>query len=318
MSLNKQSPTPADLVAVKAAREVALLRRWMAGEVLPTSEMAELVHVLPASVLANPPAPENSKSIDDYAREIGASRRTIFRWQQIGRDAKDWCPLDKPSRMLDWWGRNMGKRPPAYLIAWVERPREAVTVPPAAPSGGASAPDAALPSLAKPGQPPLPREAQSINLSALGGFGLDSAVAILRQTVEARSLALATAYLSTDDSAQQRAQAKFDEAVEELRKAEKALLDIQKARGDLAPKSEFTADLVTLATALRGMHARMPDNVVAELRKSGVVFTEEQLAAIRTAIASTRAVEQHLLRNARHWRAHVDGEVTPALAPAAA
>ena len=300
-----------DIAALNRSRQQRLLERWSSGARLTASEKDEIAPLIATRPpgFDNPPPSEDpstlclepplARSPEQYAAEIGASRRTIFRWLAAGRSVNDYCPLDHPADMLAWWDRRMSKRPPACLVRWVE-------------ARAASSP----PSSSPENSPADPRDAVSVNLTDLHGYGLEAAVVILRRSVEARANALSEAYKSTDDSAQQRAQGKFDAAVEELRKAEKALHDLQKARGDLAPRSEFTTDLVSLASALRGMRRRMPDNIIGALRKSAAAFSEEQLVAVRAAVDLERAAEENLFRNARHWRTLPDGEILPLAAPA--
>lgn len=311
------APTAESLSALKRASEVALLRRWLSGELLPQSDMAALMHVLPAEVLANPPSPDYPESADAYALQMGVSRRTIFRWIATGRDKRARCPLDRPSDMVAWFERLHGRRAPDELTAWVaKRSNQAppiIAQLPLPPAGAGSPPST------EPGVPPA-REA--IDMNALAGTGLEGAIAVLKQQVAANASLLANAYNDPSDDALTHYQSRFEKSVEQLRKAEKSALELAKARGDLAPRSEFRSDLMKLSIGLRGMHRRMVDNVVTELKRvraAGELAMDEAafellLGHVSKAVESVRGRELTQLRSARHWQQMPDGSVQPAAA----
>jgi hypothetical protein len=254
---------------------------------------------LPAEVLANPPDPVLAKSADQYASDLKTDRRTIYRWLALGRTNKDPVPLDEPAKMLAWWARNMKHRVPEYLNDWVSRtkPTVAGTVPAASnhSSAGAGAP----PPAAQP-------DRVAIDLGKLTGHGLEAAVLILRQNVEATAKLLSAALNDPNDQRLAHYQSRFEEAVEQLRKAEGSLLTLQKARGDLAPRSEFRSDLHTLITGLRGMMRRRADNICATLSRH---LSLEQIALVRAAVVAQGASEEQLLRTSRHWQVTPAGEL---------
>lgn len=304
MSDSASIPTPEYLAELKRSREAELLLRFCDGIVLGDAEMSEVAHILPPAVMANPPAPTLAREASAYAADMDTNKRTIYRWLELGRRNRDACPLDRPAEMLNWWARNMSHRAPTYLEDFVARGK---TLPVATISAatkfnpqGAGSPAAA---------PPAPKDQPlraAIDMKELGGHGLESGVQILRQNVEALASLLATAYNDPNDERLSQYQSRFEKAVDQLRKAEQSLLALQRARGDLAPRSEFRSDLVNLMLALRGMMRRRADNVCAVLAKA---LTAEHLGMVRAAVIAESARDDKLLRTARLWQEMPNGEI---------
>jgi hypothetical protein len=259
--------------------------------------MAEVAHILPAEVLGNPPDPVLAKGAEDYAAEIGTTKRTIYRWLDLGRQKKDMPPLDEPGLMLAWWSRNMKNQAPANLTEWVTRKKV-----PVAGIGLGSSPASSAGVGAPPAQPDRP----SIDMQKLGGHGLEAAVHTLRQNVEAISQLLGDALNDPNDQKLELYQRRFEGAVDQLRKAEASLISLQKARGDLAPRSEFRSDLHTLLAGLRGMMRRRADNVCNALVGH---LTADQLGLVRAAIVANGALDEQHLRTARAWHVSATGEL---------
>lgn len=46
--------------------------------------------------------PRLARPADDYGH-LGLSRRTVFRWLELGDALQDWPPLDRPSKLEEWW-----------------------------------------------------------------------------------------------------------------------------------------------------------------------------------------------------------------------
>lgn len=310
--------TAEHLAALRSAREAALLRKFIRGRPLTESEMAELAHILPAAALADPPplAVSYAREEEEYAAEIGVHKRAIYRWIQLGRQAKDPCPLDDRSQMLAWWARHMSRAAPSYVVQWVGA---AALAPAPAEVPAAPAP--------VPGQrgptppPPVPPEnsRSSIDVSGLGGYGLEASVQMQRRTVEAYSQLLAEALKDPNDDALAHHQARYEKAVELLRKSEKSLFELQRMRGDLAPKSEFRADLLTLLTGLRGMMRRRAANIAADVRKTLEAARLDPAAvtaavdAVVAAAAREASREEQLFRSARFWQPGAAGAVEASL-----
>jgi hypothetical protein len=295
-------PTPEQLRLLKQAREAALLRKWTKGGNLTPSEMSEVQHLLPPHLLAHPPKPRPKylHPPEYYAQETGYDRRNIFRWISHGREIGDPCPLDEPAQLLAWWSKHMKVRPPDRLAEYVAR-----FTAPAGPAAGADAPASA-------GAPTPTATARSmINFADLEGVGLERSVQELRRTLQANLQLLKAAYENVDDAALTLRQRNFEKTLELLRKAEQTLFAMQKERGELAPVSEFRQDLISLASALRGMRRRMVDNICASL---ATLLTPEQLGLMRAAIDVERGREEALFRSARHWQQLPDGEIRPVAA----
>lgn len=262
--------------------------------------MAEIAHILPAAVLANPPEPVLTRAVEDYAKEIGTTKRTIYRWRDIARAAKDPVPLDDPAKMRAWWSRNMTHKIPDYLNDWVSRAKSTppVTVPgatnisPAGTGAGGGRQEGEQP------------DRSAIDIGSMKGHGLERAVVVLKQNVEACSQLLSEAYKDPNDQRLSQYQRRFEDAVEQLRKAENSLIALQKARGDLAPRTEFRSDLVTIALGLRGMLRRRADNICSLM--SGHL-TPEQLGHLRAALIAEGQRDEKLLRTSRFWTVAPDG-----------
>ena len=265
--------------------------------------MAEVAHILPPEVLANPPAPELTKAPEDYAAEIGTSKRTVHRWLELGRKNKDHCPIDAPDEMVGWWSRNMSHKVPDYLTIWVSRAKSELTVKVRGaselPSGGGGAGAAGG---SKGNQP----DRAAIDINKLGGQGLESSVLILKQIVEANGQLLASAFNDPNDSSLAHYQSRYEKSVEMLRKADQSLLALQKARGDLAPRGEYRNDLVALMVGLRGMLRRRADNVCAQL---STILTAEQLGQVRAILVDAARADEKLLRTSRFWIETPAGEI---------
>lgn len=265
--------------------------------------MAEIVHVLPSEVLANPPEPELKRPADEYAAELGTSRRTVFRWLELGRKNRDHCPLHDPALMLGWWARNMTHKTPDYLAQWVSRTKSApaVTVPGAA--GKSPAGSGAAAGAKSQGEQP---DRAAIDMKGLAGHGLDHAVVILRQNVEATARLMSGAFSDPNDQNLAHYQSRFEDAVEQLRKAEQSQIALQKARGDLAPRSEFRSDLVNLLLGLRGMMRRSADNLCAAFAHD---LPPEQLGKLRAALLAEAQRYEKQFRTARFWQEVPDGKI---------
>jgi hypothetical protein len=193
----------------------------------------------------------------------------------------------------------MSHKPPSYLTEWIgaAKPAPLVTVPGASnslPTGKGAAESG------KTGQP----DRAAIDMRMLAGHGLEAAVQILRQNVEATANMLADAMKDPNDQKLSHYQSRFEEATEQLRKGENSLLALQKARGDLAPRSEFRSDLVTIMLALRGMIRRRADNVCATLANT---LTPEQLGLVRAALVAEADRDEKQLRTAKFWVVAPDG-----------
>lgn len=295
-------PTDEHLAAMRRAREAELIVRFCEGKVLAAVEMAEIGHILPVEVMANPPAHVLVKPAQAYAAELGTTHRTIYRWLDIGRKNRDPVPLDEPAQMLGWWARNMSHKVPDYLNDWVSRVRSTVIATVQGASNVASAGAGAAGEKGRAAQP----DRAAIDMTSLAGHGLEAAVQVLRQNVEATSKLLATAFNDPNDQRLAHNQSRFEAAVDQLRKAEGSLLALHKSRGDLAPRSEFRSDLVTLMIGLRGMCRRRADNICSLMADK---LLPEQLGTLRAALVAEGQRDEKLLRTSRFWQVGPDGEL---------
>jgi hypothetical protein len=287
------------------------LRKFADGRPLAEMEQAELAHLLPAEVLSDPPPlrVEYLREAPEYAAAIGVHKRSVYRWIDAGIEARDPCPLDQPGEILAWWARLMSKSAPEYLVKW---------------AANQSAPGAGEGSRPADGKPAAKKEdaddtrqpeRQAIDITRLSGMGLEASVQLLRQTVEANAKLLAAALNDPNDDALAHYQPRYEKSVEQLRKAETALFQFQKLRGDLAPRSEFRADLVAIMTGLRGMMRRRANNVAAAARLALVQLKLPDatiatvLGVVQTAVEVEGRREEAQLRSAKNWKILPSGEV---------
>lgn len=312
MSAEKEigpGPTLAQLQEIKRVREGQLLRKWTSGQALSREEMAEVAHILPPEILAKPPTPRARYRHDYayYAAAIGYDVRNIKRLVAIGKEARALPPLDDPAQLPEWWERMrilgllkqhapqrlvdaatkaLGNQPPAPAAA-DPAPSSSAATPPAGP---ASSPPPA------PAQPPTTK----IDFAQIEAIGLEGAVRELQLQLSATQIELRRAReLGMEEVTINRRQKAFDATLDSLRKSEKALQDLQIARGDLAPVADFRRDLITIATTLRGMMRRRADNICTAL---AATLSSEQLGLVRAAIEAEGEREQTLLRSARNWK----------------
>lgn len=329
MASGSSAVTAEHLADLKSDREAQLVKKFVSGVPLLELEMSELAHLIPAAALADPPPLQVAylREIPEYAAEIGVNKRTVYRWRDEGIEARDACPLDQPGQMLAWWARRKSSSAPDYLTKWAAKNSTPGT------GAAASAPDVKPAPTAKTPEPPGtdPKDTnpgrESITLGALAGMGIDASVQLLRQTVEANAKLVASALANPDDSALAHYQNRFEKSIEQLRKAEDALFKFQKMRGDLAPRSEFRADLVTIMTGLRGMMRRRANNVAAAVRlalhelKLTPEVVAQVLGSVHAAVDAEGRREEAQLRTAKNWKTLPSGEVvtdaTPAAAPVA-
>lgn len=95
--------------AIREAREMALLQKWLSAGKLNKDERAEIEHILlPApSVAGNASHKGNGyqRAADDYGH-IGVARRTFFRWKAAGDSnpgGPDLPPFDEPQHLETWY-----------------------------------------------------------------------------------------------------------------------------------------------------------------------------------------------------------------------
>lgn len=327
-------PTREQLDQLRLAREGVILRKWTAGIVLSPEEMSVVAHVLPASILANPPAPRLSYRHDYqfYADAIGFDVRNIKRLVAKGKAARSPCPLDEPWKLQPWWDElrergfltmrcsqkladySAANPPPAASSPDLQATPASTATPGAASSSPSAAATAITASSAAgsgaaagAGTPPAPT-GRKVDFGGLSSVGIESAVAELRIQLSANREALREAQvLGENDVIVSRRKKHFEDTLDSLMRTEVALQKLMEARGDLAPVSEFRADLAVILTTLRTMMRKRAANVVSRL--TGLGFTAEQLTQIRAALDAEAAREEVQFRSARHWRRAPDGSV---------
>lgn len=77
------------------------------------------------------PDPQQGRDWDDLALVYAKSARTLKRYDQLGREVGDPCPLETPSLMPAWWQKHMKQQIPKVIL---DAARAKTPPPPAAPS----------------------------------------------------------------------------------------------------------------------------------------------------------------------------------------
>lgn len=252
------TPTPEQLAAIRSARRASLLRKWTSGRHLSIEEMAEIADLLPAELLAHPPAvPARYARLQaDYAATYNVAVREIKRWVAKGRAAKpiDPPPLDDPVAMLDWWPKHNKRRVPQRLLDAADRHRD--PSPPAPPASlrepSPDGPDAVQPD---PPATPEPRELQPEELTF--GANIDR----MRRAVAEAHREYEGALAANDEGRAQNAMRRWADLSENLRKLEKDRADVEQAMGDTIPRAAVARVLGevhgTIASGLRAMVRRI-------------------------------------------------------------
>jgi hypothetical protein len=145
--------------------------------------MAELQHLLPPVVLANPPdaRADYRHEYAHYAAQLGCDVRNIKLYVAVGRGVKpdpDLPPFDSPPDFLLWWRRRMSRPPSEKVLAFAR----SVAAP--GPSASATPPPPLPPAAGAPPPPAEPKAAPlAFDLTGAGGF--EASVRELRATVAA-------------------------------------------------------------------------------------------------------------------------------------
>lgn len=282
--------------------------------------MAEIQHLLPAGLLAHPPAASTSyrHSYDFYATALGCDVRNIKRYVRIGRAVSpepELPPLDDPPAFLGWWQRRMKHAPNERVLAYARTGAGSSSAvsdavrsssPSAATAAGAALSALPLPAPTPPASATSP-SAPPLGFAFAGVGGFEASVIELRATTAAAQDRLRRAMNATphDESLVTSCTSAVSKQLELLRKAENDLFDMQQKRGELLPRSEVREDWRTLLAAFRQMRERMADNIVGALSTRGT-FTPESLDHVRTAVLAERLREDQLLRGSVHWRQSSD------------
>lgn len=65
------------------------------------------------------------QTFPELATRYGVSLRTVKDWAARGKKAEDFCPLDDPGELREWWGRRFTKACPGGILALVVLDRAA-------------------------------------------------------------------------------------------------------------------------------------------------------------------------------------------------
>ena len=195
---------------------------------------------------------EYPQSHSIYGKWYGVSERSIRSWVTVGRHAGDFPPLDDPLKMPDWWSRNQKRSIPNKIfeapkvkarmeaeslasseLGQIALESEAVSGP-----SDADSEDSAPKKIAENGKN-KERESARREFEA-GGWGISARLERLA-TVEGELCAAYFEVLKNDNAGETeiaRAQKRWTDAAEALRKLEKDAPEILKQRGELLVRSE--------------------------------------------------------------------------------
>jgi len=288
---------PEKLAEMRRKRLEGLFDRYSKGARLSRAEMEEIRPFIERSgppPAADPPRaagtaadfrleaeePRFQRPYKEYAAALDVSERSIKKWVQKGRAAKDLPPLDDLPRMAEWYERVMNHRPPAFLLSWAEKktaPAPASEARPAAPA------------------PPQVLADASIDLDLIVPKSLEEQVEGLRRAEAACYMQLQRALTAGDASLISSRQAVYQRACETLRRAEKTLHDIQVQRGDYVLKADVAADMTTFARSLNSLHRTMAARVLEQLAD----LPADIRARVKASVEHARGLERALFAAAK-------------------
>jgi hypothetical protein len=202
---------------------------------------------------------------------VDASPRTLRRWIANGANVED------PVSLKKWW---VTQRTHNTVPDWLHRAASAATQPPVVVEK-ADAPSA----------PPV-TSGESVNLSDYQ-LGEGAAVSQQRSLVAALWAQLERAYLSPTTSDVDVLQAKYNKAVEALRRLEKDDLAFQKERGLMIPRVTVQRDIAAACELIRQMSETEKRRVLELCPTLG----PEQRAEVAAAIDRICEVRTRVFRN---------------------
>lgn len=222
--------------------------------------------------------PRKLRAVDRerYARTYSANWRTIYNWVEIGKAAKDDCPLDEPAKMPAWWSRNRKHRVPPGIEAAAAACAPVVTQPTVA-----AATDGALPAE----KVPAPKVFSVEDFDPEEGDRIRE----LKQLQRVRYQKIQDATERDEDvDSKLRAYLQFCDTLDKI---ESRALDRLKKMGVFVSRAEVNADLAANAEMLRQMSASMERRVLERCSS----LSSEQREEVASAIRAARAAEEKTL-----------------------
>lgn len=279
-------------------RVACLLQRWVDGHDLTDEQWAEIAAIHPEYATGRPPqaprpeakaAPEASPKkytaaqIDAFAETYGSKRREIYRWMQRGRDKGEIPPLDDPTKMPGWWGRNMKHRVPDKIAL------AAAAARPVAPP-----PSLVAEEVASQGGNPLILSALEITVG--------ESVKQARMLTAAAFQKLEKAYETENVEDIQLWQVRWEKAVEAQRKQERDDRLAAEQAGLLISRAAVDSDIANAIAMLKIMRESMAPRILSRLPDLPVDLREP----LRLAIEDEREKEDALFRNLESLKAKED------------
>ena len=233
---------------------------------IPTPREMEILQASTSEAPAAPPAgsasapdlklepPDTPGGQAGVAALYGAGLRTVKRWVDYGRQAKDPPPLHSPLEMPAWWERlrakgivkqQCGERFDAGIAK--------ATAAPAPPAASASAEAETLPDIAS----------LKINFDDFDptSIDFDDGVAAARMNFKVQVALMVEAFKNPDEAKRRTARAAFKEALDMLREVERDREKIMAASGRLMKREVIRREMMNL-------HSSIASRFKAKLKES--------------------------------------------------
>jgi len=276
-------------------RAVSLLGKFCDGQDLTPSQWEEVRNTHPN--FANQPIPpsveafraetEPDRSVkltktdeSRYEKLYGKKWRQIRRWIERGEERADPCPLHDPSKMPDWWSRNMKWRVPAEIEMAAISSAKPSPAPETEPDPADNPPHASA--------PPRPMVNPIIDLESIDPEEGDR-LRELKQIQAAKFTQLKNALKGGEDCAM--LESKYLKLSETIDKIETRVTERLKKRGLFILREAVERDLAAAAELLRQSRTSMVRRV-QELCPS---LSAEQRAEVTAAIERARVSEERML-----------------------
>jgi hypothetical protein len=267
------------LAAGRDKRRARLFARHADGARLTAAERAEIADLVAsadAAATANDlklePPPAHARrtglahGLQHYAELLGVGLRTIVRWHVEGRKAKDYCPLDDLEKLGAWWARlHPGRALDVRVVLAVERildPVGAQVAEVISPNviGDSKGAGRAAGEAAGEAEPARP----GIVLDDVAAGSLDQTLHTLGRIHVANTQLLERAFRSGSQAEVDACHRNVERSAKMLVSAQASLDEHLKRRGDLVPREEIKAELLSL-------HSAMAQSLVGQLVKIGLL-----------------------------------------------
>lgn len=231
-----------------------------------------------------------------YAKQYGASIRSIKGWLAKGRAKQDPTPFDDPVKLAEWWGRHFEIKVPEKILSVARQGAPAAVPPPVVrtelpgklvsfPAPGA----ASIPAAAQP--PQVNYRVDRTDLEAVVGLDMAGVIDRLKRilTVNTEAYEKALCDPNADESKLTLLARRCDTCIERLRKMETGLIENRKKSGELVERSQLASEV---APVFEAMTSSLVTAVQSEFhcdREKAMAFADAWFERLRGSRFLTRA-----------------------------